>query len=280
MTPDRPALVSTSGFTLVELAALFTRGFAGYLVPVHVSPEALATRIRVEHVDLEASRVVVDAQGAALALALIARRGRECRLAAFGIVEAARGQGLGTRAMTGLIEEARTRGDRRMLLEVFEANRAGVALYERLGFVTQRPLIGWEGALPPVEDPALREVEPGALGHAIARHREPDAPPLPWQVRAEGFVGMTAPYRAFALDDAIATVVTRGPALHLSGLFTRPGARRRGQAARLVRAIVAHLGPDRVIVPPIVPEEIARDWCAAVGLVPSALAQREMALAL
>ncbi len=280
MTPDRPALVSTSGFTLVELAALFTRGFAGYLVPVQVSAEALAARVRVEHVDLEASRVVVDARGVALALALIARRGRECRLAAFGIVEEARGQGLGTRAMTGLLEEARARGDRRMLLEVFEANRAGVALYERLGFVTQRALIGWEGAIAAVEDPALRELDPGALGEVVARDREAGASALPWQLRAEGFVAMTAPFRTFALDDAIATVLARGPALHLSGLFTRPAARRRGQAARLVRAIVAHLRPDRVIVPPIVPEELARAWCAAVGLAPSALAQREMARAL
>ncbi len=249
-------------------------------MPVQVSAEALAARVRVEHVDLEASRVVVDARGVALALALIARRGRECRLAAFGIVEEARGQGLGTRAMTGLLEEARARGDRRMLLEVFEANRAGVALYERLGFVTQRALIGWEGAIAAVEDPALRELDPGALGEVVARDREAGASALPWQLRAEGFVAMTAPFRTFALDDAIATVLARGPALHLSGLFTRPAARRRGQAARLVRAIVAHLRPDRVIVPPIVPEGSARAWCAAVGLAPSALAQREMARAL
>jgi GNAT superfamily N-acetyltransferase len=266
------------GYPLTELAALFTRVFAGYLVPVHVTAEALASRIRIEHIDLDASRVVVASDRVTpLALALIARRGRDCRLAVFGVIEAARGQGLGLRAMAGLIEEARARGDHRMLLEVFDANTAGVGLYERLGFRTARGLIGWDGPLTATPDLALREVDPSALGHALARHGDPAEPPLPWQLRAECFIAMAAPFRTFTIDErAFATVLVRGPALHVCGLFTRPDARRAHLATRLVRAIAAETGCARGAVPPLVPAAVARGCFDALGLQRSPLAQREM----
>ncbi len=95
--------------------------------------------LRRNGINLDSSRVIMkDDQPSGLAL--IARRGWASRLAAIGIVSTARNGGTGTWAMRHLIEEAGSRGDKEMLLEVIEQNTAGVKLYKKL--VLQRSA-GW-----------------------------------------------------------------------------------------------------------------------------------------
>src|SRR2546430_9100438 len=79
---------------LSGLAELFTAGVAGYVIPMKMSADALAERVANEDIDLALSRVVVRG-GDELGLALIARRGRESRLAAMGIRAEARSAGAG-----------------------------------------------------------------------------------------------------------------------------------------------------------------------------------------
>src|SRR4051794_20359074 len=91
---------SAAALTLPELAALFTEGFSGYLLPMHFTAEALAERICAEHIDVAASRVLWVRAGdpaneKPAGIALIARRGRVCRLAAMGIAPGQRSQGAG-----------------------------------------------------------------------------------------------------------------------------------------------------------------------------------------
>src|SRR5437868_6381066 len=113
-------------------AGLLDAGFADYLVPVRMTPASLAMMARVDGVDLDASRVVLN-DGEPAGVALIARRGWTSRLAAMSVVPAARGRGLGAAVMRQLFADAQARGERAMELEVIEQNVPAVELYRKLG---------------------------------------------------------------------------------------------------------------------------------------------------
>src|SRR5262245_30936015 len=79
---------------LPELADLFNRAYAGYFVPISLTPPALARMVRVHGVDLDTSRVVYR-DGVAVGVALLAHRGWTTRLAATGVAPESRGRGVG-----------------------------------------------------------------------------------------------------------------------------------------------------------------------------------------
>jgi ribosomal protein S18 acetylase RimI-like enzyme len=58
----------------------------------------------------------------------------ELRVAALAVDAAARGQGVGTRLLTAVFDQARHAGCRTVRLEVVDTNTGARALYERLGF--------------------------------------------------------------------------------------------------------------------------------------------------
>ena len=138
-----------------ELAQLFGRAFAGYLVPIRATPAAMELRNRIEHVDLFASPVAL-AGGAPVALALIARRGRRSRIAAMGAAIEARGTGVAQALLARVIDDARARGDDALVLECIASNERALRLYRRAGFITTRRLVGWRaGALVPDPQPIV-----------------------------------------------------------------------------------------------------------------------------
>lgn len=273
---DEPTFTSGSEWTLAALADLFTRSFAGYVMPVHVTAAALAARCRVEHVDLDASRVVVVA-GAPVGLALITRRGDRARLGVMGFVEAYRGQKLGARTLSRVLDESRARGEQSMLLECFTTNEAGVALYRKAGFSIMRLLVGWERpAFPTGQGDAslLEEREPDAFGRALAALPELD---LPWQLAAPTLIAVTAPTRTFSLEGhAFACFTESESALSFRGLLTLPAHRRRGLARRLLEAVSARFPGRALHFPPIFPEDAGQEAFASLGFSKMPLAQHEM----
>jgi len=256
-----------------DLAPLFERAFANYLVPVRATPAAMEVRNRVEHVDLFASQVAL-AGGAPVALALIARRGRRSRVAAMGVVLEARGSGVAQALLDKIIGDARARGDDSLLLECIASNERAFRLYRRAGFVTARRLVGWRaGALVP-EAQSIVEVDPAELGRVLARG---DDGGLPWQLAPESLAALTAPIRGWTIDGsafAVGSVLEQEVALR--AVFTRPEHRRQGHAARLVRGLAARFAPRLLAIGPIVPEGLGSELAAHLGAVPYELAQVEM----
>ena len=117
--------------TAEEVAAALGRGFEGYLVPLRFTAQAYERRFRAENLDPYASRVY-EREGAPVGVMLIARRGWTSRVAAMGFAPEVRGQGLGRRFLAEAIAEAKARGDRTMVLEVFEQNPPARALIPSL----------------------------------------------------------------------------------------------------------------------------------------------------
>jgi GNAT superfamily N-acetyltransferase len=265
--------VAAAELPYAELAPLFERTFADYIVPMRMTPVGMEARNRVEDVDLFASQIA--RQGAApVALALVARRGRGSRIAAMGVVLEARGSGVARELLDKVIDDARARGDNALVLECIASNERALRLYRRAGFVVTRRLVGWRaGALTPVAQPIV-EVDPAELGRALARSEQGG---LPWQLAPESLMALTAPARGWTIDGtamAVGSILEHEVAIR--AVFTQPERRREGHAARLVRGLAALYAPRPLVMVPIVPEGLGSELAARLGVVPHELAQVEM----
>lgn len=264
-------------YPLSGLAELFTAGFAGYLVPMQMSAESLAERIAAEDIDLSLSRVVVRG-GEELGLALMARRGRESRLAGMGIRAEARSAGAGRFLLAHVLRDARQRGERRMRLEVFESNARARALYEGSGFALTRRLVGWDCTKPVAEPQKLDEVDPCEFAKKLALW--PPQIELSWQLEAATLSAPSRAARCFSLDGkSFAYVANVGDdSVAIRGLLTAPSERRHGHALRMLRGLAAMFPRRALAIPQLVPEGMAVDFMTRAGFTPAALPQLEMAL--
>ncbi|NOT05073.1 MAG: GNAT family N-acetyltransferase [Anaerolineales bacterium] len=268
---------SALSFSIPEIAALFTRGFEGYFVPVQMTDVALQTMIRRDGVDLAESRILFK-DDEPIGVALIARRGWTSRLAAMGIVTEARNGGIGTWAMKQLIEEARARAEKEMFLEVIEQNTAGVKLYQKVGFETVRRLVGYKLENPQGKSKGkLEEIDIRDLAKLISAHGLKD---LPWQLSGETIAQHTPPSRAYRLDDAYCLISNpEAEQVVISSVLVKAGSRGAGLSPVLMRAVFSRFPNKTWRVPAIFPEEMSPIF-EEVGMKREELSQLQMALTL
>ena len=268
---------SALSFSIPEIAALFTRGFEGYFVPVQMTDAGLQTMIRRDGVDLASSRILFK-DDEPIGVALIARRGWTSRLAAMGIVTEARNGGVGTWAMKQLIEEARARAEKEMLLEVIEQNTAGVKLYQKVGFKTVRRLVGYKLENPQLKSRGkLEEIDIRDLAKLISAHGLKD---LPWQLSGETIAQHTPPSRAYRLDDAYCLISNpEAEQVVISSVLVKAGSRGAGLSPVLMRAVFSRFPNKTWRVPAIFPEEMSPIF-EEVGMKREELSQLQMALTL
>jgi ribosomal protein S18 acetylase RimI-like enzyme len=262
-------LTPASEFSLRELSTLFSRSFEGYFVTIPDAPLLFDARVRSEHISLEDSRVA-RVEGERVGLVLIARRGRVSRVAGMGLVPAHRNRTLGGAMLRPLMEEARARGDTRMVLEVIEQNAPAVRLYERLGFQRMRRLVGFVGT--PTPKPAtLEEVEPVECARLLDEGG-------PWQLAPSTVAGLALPARAFRLGPAVAVVGdVSAPTLVVRAIAVEPGERGKGWGRGLLRALAAAHPGKALAVSAIVPEGLCDRFFLGAGFTASALSQLELA---
>jgi len=270
-------LKPASEFSISQLADLFTRGFEGYFVPVNITETVLLTMLRRDSIDLSASHVLIK-DDEPIGLALIARRGWTSRLAAMGIVSQARNSGAGTWMMEHLIEEARTRSDKEMVLEVIEQNIAGVKLYQKVGFKTTRRLVGYKLENPQIQsEEDLQEVDIRELARLVTYHGLKD---LPWQLSGVTISHHTPPARAFCLNDAYC-LISDPEAEHVViwSVLVKARSRGAGLSPVLMRAVFARFPNKTWHVPAIFPEEMGVIF-EEVGMQREEISQWQMALKL
>jgi ribosomal protein S18 acetylase RimI-like enzyme len=271
-------LVPAGERTLVELAALFTRSFEGYLVPIAMTPEALAAMLRFDGSDLQLSRVV-RVEGEDAGIVLLGRRGNTVRVAAMGMLPEARGKRLGGAALEQLLPELREAQVQTLLLEVIGENERAVRLYERLGFTVQRRLIGFARAEAPAADAGeVVEIDPFDAVAFLAAHGEAR---LSWQLQPASLWALGWPTRGFSLGEHAVALATQTPGgVALRGICVRASERRQGIGRALVAGVAAALEPGGWNVPPIVPEGLADGFLGALGFEPWRIWQHEMTLPL
>ena len=191
--------VPASNFPLPDLIKLLNQGFEGYFVPIRIDMPDFLTMLRKDGIDLTASQVLI-VDDVPSGIALIARRGWTSRLAAMGIVKERRGLGAGSWFIESLLEQARRRGEREMVLEVIEQNEAAVKLYQKAGFQIVRRLVGLirkNGEEKQIS--SLEEIDLRQLGRLVSQYGLSD---LPWQLSGESIAQMNPPACAYCQGKA------------------------------------------------------------------------------
>jgi len=254
-------------------ADVLRRGFADYFIPIPFDRALLLNMIPHDGVAPALSHLVLR-DDEPVGCALIARRGWTSRLAGMAIVPDARRQGVGRWLMNELLNQARDRGDRQLVLEVIEQNDPAVHLYENCGFERIRRLVSLQLETPPAGEPAdLLEIDIREAASAVSQHGLSD---LPWQLSGESLALSSPPMKAYRLGPA--AVVISNPAaerLAILSLVVEPDERRRGHATRLLQALFA-AHPGKVWrVPALCPEEAAGPFIA-FGFEPGELSQWQM----
>jgi len=263
--------------SLERIAALFTRGFEDYLVPIRMTADSLAQMIRADSIDLAASKIL-EIDGRPAGFLLVGTRGWTRRISAMGVVASGRGRGLGRHLMESAIREATDQGFRRIVLEVIERNASALNLYRHLGFRETRRLVGYERpASSDVEatDDALKPLDPRDLAKIVEYEAPPD---LPWQLSAESVAAAGPPSLALRLEDrayALVHGVTDGTAT-LASILVPHAVRRQGWGLRMIRALVAHYPGRAWRVPARFPDNLAPGFFDRAGFARSPLAQFEM----
>jgi GNAT superfamily N-acetyltransferase len=263
----------------IDLAAqVGAQGFADYFVPVQITPAAILSMVRQDSLDLSLSRVIFQADQP-VGLALIARRGCTnwtSRLAGMCVIPAARGSGVGAWSVARLLAEARSRGDRSLTLEVIQQNTPALRLYEKCGFHIDRALVAYSGessALQP--DLELESVDIRVVARELVAHGPPD---LPWQLSGETLAQVGPPSVAYRAGPAFIVLSNpAAPTIMVRALVTDPSARRRGQAAGLLRAVMARYPGKTWRVPALWPQELGGLF-EKVGWQKDQLAQWQMTI--
>jgi len=230
-------------------------GYSDYYVPINLDFARFLGMAKSDSVDFALSRVVV-VDNAISGVALIARRGWTTRLAAMSIRPDFRGKGLGRLAMSELVLESESRGDRRMVLEVIETNSPAVKLYEASGFKVDRRLVGFRLSKPTAA-PApndIEEVDIRQIGAAVSVHGVEN---LPWQLSGETLALQGPPSVGFQLGNAYAVISNpQAPKVVLQSLVVDAAHRGKGQARRLINAIFGLFEGREWVIPPVCPAEL------------------------
>jgi GNAT superfamily N-acetyltransferase len=236
-------------FTSAQVTEAMNRSFEGYFVPLVFTPVSFERRFRSEHLDAEASKLWFQEEKL-VGVVFIARRGWTCRVAAMGLVQEARGKKLGRQMLQAAIDEATTRGDRTMLLEVFVVNEPARRLYERFGFRNERELFTFRRLpspkSPPDDNHELQEIDPTEVARLVMLEGEPNRP---WMFAAESLGAAAPPTQAFHINQN-AFVVLRPEAERTLVLtvLVRPEHRRQGLGRKLLRAIEAAFPANPLII--------------------------------
>ncbi len=269
--------VPASNFPLPDLVKLLNQGFEGYFVPIRIDMIDFLTMLRKDGTDLTASQVLI-VDGIPSGIALIARRGWTSRLAAMGIAKERRGLGAGSWFMELLIEQARRRGEREMVLEVIEQNEVAVRLYQKAGFHIVRRLIGLiRKNAEEKQVSSLEEIDLRQIGRLVSQYGLSN---LPWQLSGESLAQMTPPARAYCQGKAyIAISDPDEERVVIWSLLVEDPSQLSGLGAELLRSIIAHHKGKNWHVPAIFPEEFEGVFIRA-GFEREELSQWQMKLRL
>lgn len=266
----------TLDYTFSEIADLLNRGFSDYFVEFHFNEATLSSLIRMDGVDLNASRVILEEE-TPIGVGLVARRGWTTRVAAMTIIPTMRGQGAGQYLLETLINEANARHEHRMILEVIEINEPAVTLYQQCGFEIVQRLVGYTGQnLEEQANTALTEVDVYEVAKAVVSYGIPD---LPWQLSGESLAVIGFPQRGYRLGEAYAVISDpEQTVIGLRVIVVPPPARHQGEATRLLQALTARY-PERTWKAPILcPEALGVGFFEKHGFQREDLTQWQMRL--
>ncbi len=162
-------------------AELINRAYAGYFVPMHMTPDQMAAVDRFYDVDLARSLVAMS-NGKPIGMALLSARGDRGWISGVGVLPEQRRCGVARAMIVRLIANAREAGLREIALEAISQNEPARRLYAQAGFRATRELLIWRRAgevdALPIPEEQLTSAAAAALLPCFDRwHSEPPS----WQ---------------------------------------------------------------------------------------------------
>lgn len=189
-------IIPACDISLADQAKTFSQAFTGYVGgSFEMDAAALARFIFHQGADLFHSYFVRTAEGLT-GFAYLNRTGDISRVAGMGIVPAARRAGLARRLLAHLLEEAQTRGDQAMTLEVIEQNPAAHKLYAQEGFRETGHLLSWRRKAGTPTTESTGPLEEISLIRATQIPSALEYPDLPWPISRHA-IAKSAAKRAF-----------------------------------------------------------------------------------
>ena len=228
----------------------------------------LARFILHQGADLAFSNFARTAEGLA-GFAYINRMGNISRVAGMGVVPEARRAGVARRLVAHLLEEARTRGDQAMMLEVIEQNPAAHALYLQQGFRETAHLLSWKrkAGTPAIKSTALLEEIPLIKATQIPSVFE--YPDLPWPISRHAIAKSAAAHAFRSGHTLVVTGDLKVTPVRLHALSCSDGMD--WEALRKTTSALLHRYPDReFFTPAVFPEQFGHEIFSATRLCPRA----------
>jgi ribosomal protein S18 acetylase RimI-like enzyme len=274
-----------SELSAAELANLFNEAFKGYIGrEVAFTADTVTKWLTNNFISLPLSQVFFSPsdQTEPIAFGLIATRPDkplESRLGAMGVIPAFKGKGIGSQALGAIIEAERKRGVSVLELEVIQTNTAAVNLYKRFGFVNIRELVGWQRNPPtPGEFDTNVELKPCSVKEVDDLVKIHGSNDLPWQIW--GFSMNAGTSHAYQLGNAYSVITDPEDAdkdtVRLQSLIVEPAVRGKGDATKLIKAVMAKFPGKKWAIDPIFPKEYSDNIAKHLGFEEMTLKQYQM----
>lgn len=259
-------------FSAAELAGILNTCFEGYMVSFTLDGGSFERRFRPEGLDTIVSLILFDGENPA-GVCLIARQGWTSRVAAMAIAPNYRSQGVGKLMMNQVIQEARDRGDHRMVLEVIEQNEPAIRLYESVGMTRTRRLVGYKRDAHKGKKADLFEIDPAAFVRFQAQECEDD---LPWDYKPETLT-LKPDIKAYSFQDKAFALVSEAPTrIIIWSFFTKQKLRRKGVGTALIHALANHYSDRSFAMPIAAPDDLASEFMAKLNFEVPEITQLEM----
>ena len=269
-------IVPAGEVPLAEQAPVFNQAFAGYLAGwAEMDVAGVARFLSAQGADLCHSRFARDRNGALVSFGLINRTGNIPRLAGMGTVPAARRTGPATYLLSHLLDEAKARGDKAMMLEVIEQNLPAHALYQRYGFREVVRLFGWrrtaDGKFAEGAAEQIQELSILTVSHRQSAIEYPD---LPWQISRHAMTKLPAAARAYQLNETC--IVIGDPEtkpIRVHGLFSSGGDMDWNALRTGLVGVLSKFPKREFFAPAIFPEQFGAEIFEPLGFVREPLNQ-------
>ena len=126
-------LVPASQYTIGELAGIYNQTRVDYLIPMPMNEERLAEYIHDFDIDLNLSLIALI-NGNIAGLGMLGVRNDECWVTRLGVLPNNRRLGVGESIVGNMLKISKTRGVKRVVLEVIKGNEKAWSLFQKLGF--------------------------------------------------------------------------------------------------------------------------------------------------
>ncbi len=232
-------LIPAAAFTYEELTEAYNHTRIDYIVPMPMNTAKLREYVENYDIDMEASAVAVDGNEI-LGLSMLGIREGRAWITRLGVIRRKRRRGTGLALVSHLIQQARCKQAKYVVIEVIHDNFPALALFNKMGFEKTRDLLVLRR---PPDRPQIELPPAGVeqLGYAKALELLENRRSIPsWVDEKESLInaGNLSALQATLTDGSKGWLVYQNTVFQLGRLVLQTEA---GNPADVARVLLSHL---------------------------------------